>query len=93
MRSDFLNPFQLFEGAAESYEKVTLDPMPRSRFGQVIEGPAEQFGLDLDAGLAERMVEETTYNKALPMLAFTLEKLQPVQHRNDTVGFERVKFK
>jgi formylglycine-generating enzyme required for sulfatase activity len=75
LRSDFLNGFQLFEGAAESYEKVTLDPMPRFRFGEVIEGPAESFGLTLDAGLAERMVEETAYNDALPMLAFTLEKL------------------
>jgi hypothetical protein len=75
LRSDFLNEFQLFEGTAESYEKVTLDPMQRSRFGEVIEGPAERFGLTLDAGLAQRMVEETTYNDALPMLAFTLKKL------------------
>ena len=75
MRSDFLNAFQLFEGAAERYEEVTLDPMPRSRFGEVIEGPADRFGLDLDPGLSERMVEETAYNDALPLLAFTLEKL------------------
>ena len=27
MRSDFLNAFQLFEGAAKRYEEVTLDPM------------------------------------------------------------------
>ena len=26
--------------------------MPRSRFGEVIEGPADRFGLDLDAGLS-----------------------------------------
>ena len=75
MRSDFLNAFQLFEGTAERYEKVTLDPMSRSRFAEVIEGPAERFGIDLDPGLAERMAEETAYNDALPLLAFTLEKL------------------
>ena len=75
MRSDFLNAFQLFEGAAERYEKITLDPMPRSRFAEVIEGPADRFGLDLDPGLAERMANETAYNDALPLLAFTLEKL------------------
>jgi formylglycine-generating enzyme required for sulfatase activity len=75
MRSDFLNAFQLFEGVAEKYTEVTLDPMPRSRFSEVIEGPAERFGLDLDSGLAEQMVEETAYNDALPLLAFTLEKL------------------
>jgi len=75
MRSDFLNAFQLFEGTAERYEKVTLDPMSRSRFAEVIEGPAVRFGIDLDPGLAKRMAEETAYNDALPLLAFTLEKL------------------
>ena len=75
MRSDFLNAFQLFEGVARRYEEVTLDPMLRSHFSEVIEGPADRFGLDLDAGLSERMVEETAYKDALPLLAFTLEKL------------------
>ncbi len=49
--------------------------MLRSHFSEVIEGPADRFGLDLDAGLSERMVEDTRYNDALPLLAFTLEKL------------------
>lgn len=75
MRSDFLNAFQLFEGAAERYEEVTLDPMPRSRFGEVIEGPANRFGLRLGAGLTERLVEDTHYDDALPLLAYTLERL------------------
>ncbi len=76
MRSDFLNAFQLFEAADElRYEKVTLDPMPRSRFAEVIEGPTDRFDLDLDAGLAVRMAAETAHNDALPLLAFTLEKL------------------
>lgn len=75
MRSDFLNAFQLFEGAAERYEEVTLDPMPRSRFGEVIEGPANRFGLHLGAGLTERLVEDTHYDDALPLLAYTLERL------------------
>ncbi|MDZ7751467.1 MAG: SUMF1/EgtB/PvdO family nonheme iron enzyme [Gammaproteobacteria bacterium] len=75
MRSDFLNAFQLFEGAADRYEAVTLDPMRRDHFGQVIEGPAERFGLDLDPGLATRMVQDTAYSDALPLLAFTVRKL------------------
>lgn len=75
MRSDFLNAFQLFPGAAERYEKLTLDPMLRPHFSGVIEGPADRFGLDLEAGLTVRLVEETAYNDALPLLAFTLEKL------------------
>jgi energy-coupling factor transporter ATP-binding protein EcfA2 len=71
MRSDFLNAFQLFEGAAKRYEEVTLDPMLPSRFSEVIEGPAKRFGLDIDAGLIGRMVQDTAYNDALPLLAFT----------------------
>ena len=75
MRSDYLNAFQQFEGAANRYEEVTLDPMPRSCFAAVIEGPADRFGLELEAGLSERMAEDTAYSDALPLLAFTLEKL------------------
>lgn len=75
MRSDFLNEFQLFPDAAEHYEEVTLDPMPKARFGEIIEGPADRFGLALDAGLPERLAEDTQYADALPLLAFTLEQL------------------
>ncbi len=75
MRSDFLNDFQLFEGSATQYTALTLDPMTRNRFSEVIEKPADRFGLRLEAGLTNRLVEETGYSDALPLLAFTLEKL------------------
>lgn len=75
MRSDFLNLFQLFPGALESYEELTLDPMPGERFAEVIEGPAQRFGLDRDPGLSERLAADTSFNDALPLLAYTLEKL------------------
>ena len=54
MRSDFLNDFQLFPGAAGRYAEVTLDPMAKSRFAELIEGPAEHFGLDLGPASASR---------------------------------------
>jgi formylglycine-generating enzyme required for sulfatase activity len=75
MRSDFLNQFQLFPGAQENYEEITLDPMPSGRFAEVIEGPAQRFGLDLDPGLSERLAADTSFNDALPLLAYTLEQL------------------
>jgi formylglycine-generating enzyme required for sulfatase activity len=75
MRSDFLNLFQLFPGARENYEELTLDPMPSERFAELVEGPAKRFGLELDAGLAERLAADTGFNDALPLLAFTLEQL------------------
>jgi Novel STAND NTPase 1 len=48
---------------------------PASRFGEVIEGPAERFGLRLEPGLTERLVEDTRHDDALPLLAFTLAEL------------------
>jgi formylglycine-generating enzyme required for sulfatase activity len=88
MRSDFLNAFQLFEEAADRYEPITLDPMQREHFSAVIEGPAERFGLDLDAGLAERMVQDTAYSDALPLLAFTLGKLYGRCEKEGRLTFE-----
>ncbi len=75
MRSDFLNTFQLFPGAEEHYEGITLDPMARSHFGELIAGPAERFGLRLGPGLIERLVADTQHDDALPLLSYTLEQL------------------
>jgi formylglycine-generating enzyme required for sulfatase activity len=75
MRSDFLDAFQQFEGAADRYEKITLDPMQKERFAEIIEGPAHRCGLKLGPGLSQRMVEDTKYADALPLLAFTLKEL------------------
>ncbi len=75
MRSDFLNEFQLFPGSASRYEKLTLDPMPKSRFAELIEEPAKCFGVKIASGLTQTLIEDTRYEDALPLLAFTLEKL------------------
>jgi formylglycine-generating enzyme required for sulfatase activity len=75
MRSDFLDDFQQFEGAAERYEKVIVDPMQKAHFGEIIEGPAQRCGLQLEPGLSARLVEDTQYDDALPLLAFTLKEL------------------
>ena len=83
MRSDFLNAFQLFPGAAERYAQIAVDPMPRERFAELIEGPARRFGLDLGPGLTERLVQDTRFDDALPLLAYTLEQLHARgQHDN-----------
>jgi hypothetical protein len=88
MRSDFLNAFQLFPGAAEHYTDVTLDPMPRARFAELIEGPAARFGLDIEPGLTERLVEDTAYDDALPLLAYTLEQLYKEGGADDRLSID-----
>jgi formylglycine-generating enzyme required for sulfatase activity len=75
MRSDFMDTFQNFPGAANRYNEIPLDPMSRVRFGEAIEKPADRFGLRLEPGLTERLVQDIRYEDALPLLAFTLAKL------------------
>jgi formylglycine-generating enzyme required for sulfatase activity len=75
MRSEHLDEFQTFDGAAHRYEEFTLDPMPRSRFAEIIAVPAQRCSVELEPGLVERLVEDADHADALPMLAFTLEEL------------------
>jgi formylglycine-generating enzyme required for sulfatase activity len=94
MRSDFLNAFQLFPGAAEQYTPIQLDPMPRSRFAELIEGPAARFGLDIDSEFTDRLVQDTAYDDALPLLAYTLQQLYKAGSSDGGLSLEnyRVRF-
>jgi WD40 repeat protein len=58
--------------------EVRLRQAPLSAIGslaEVIEKPAERFGLELEPGLSERIVEEVHTADALPLLAYTLKAL------------------
>jgi formylglycine-generating enzyme required for sulfatase activity len=76
MRTDFLDPLQThwpdLLGLATPEPVQTIRP---EDFGQLIIGPAARSGLTLQPGLAERLVAESGGRDALPLLAFTLEKL------------------
>ncbi len=76
LRSDLLGSLQnhaLLEDF--SYATRTIDPLPRRRLPEVIEGPAEVAGLGLGPGLVNRLVEDAATADALPLLAFTLGEL------------------
>ncbi|MGH3913899.1 MAG: TIR domain-containing protein [Pseudonocardiaceae bacterium] len=53
----------------------TLRPLRRATLRSVIEMPARLAGIDLDDGLADRLVEDTDSGDALPLLAFILAQL------------------
>jgi WD40 repeat protein len=58
--------------------EVRLRQAPLSALGslaEVIHKPAERFGLELEAGLAERIIEDVHTADALPLLAYTLKAL------------------
>jgi hypothetical protein len=52
------------------------DPLgPIRALGEVIEKPAERFGVTLDPGLSSQIVEDVRTADALPLLAYTLWQL------------------
>jgi hypothetical protein len=76
MRTDFLAPLQSrwpqLLGLATT---MPLEPIRLEDFGELISGPAKRSNLELQPGLRERLVSESGGGDALPLLAFTLEKL------------------
>jgi hypothetical protein len=76
LRTDFLAVLERrWPGLTELVDTTTPEPIPPQRFGELISGPAARADLRLQPGLAERLVAESGGRDALPLLAFTLEKL------------------
>ncbi len=76
LRTDFLAVLESrWPGLTDLVETTTPEPIPPQRFGELISGPAARADLRLQPGLAERLVAESGGRDALPLLAFTLEKL------------------
>jgi hypothetical protein len=48
---------------------------PLGSLAEIIEKPADRFGLELEPGLSERIVEDVHSASALPLLAYTLKAL------------------
>lgn len=76
VRSEFLSTAPERAGLAEAIDDpLVVEPLSRSRLSEVIAGPARRAGLEFEAGLVERMVEDTAGGDALPLLAYTLSEL------------------
>jgi energy-coupling factor transporter ATP-binding protein EcfA2 len=93
MRSEFLNTNRLV-GLAEAVDDwLMVEPLSRGRLAEVIAGPAGRAGLQFQAGLVERMVEDTAGGDALPLLAYTLRVLYEQtgpEGRISAADYERV---
>jgi len=82
MRTDFLAPLQTRWPALTGMAKsLPLEPIEPEDFGDLITGPADRSKLTLEPGLKQRLVEESGGRDALPLLAFTLEKLWRARER------------
>lgn len=59
---------------------LPLEPIPLAEYGELISGPAKRADQSLQPGLLERLLNDSqggtgNAQKALPLLAFRLEKL------------------
>ncbi|NOK36053.1 TIR domain-containing protein [Corallococcus exercitus] len=88
LRSDFLGEFQnhgfLSDPTLLPHRDFALDPMPIERFETVIRVPARRapVPIEFEEALVRKMVSDTGTRDALPLLAFTLQRLwnNPANH-------------
>lgn len=76
LRSDYLGALQQAPvlGKAE-FEPLTIGPMERHEMREAIVEPARLGQIELEDGLAERLLDDTGGTDALPLLAFTLSEM------------------
>lgn len=84
IRSDSYETLQAYKTFTDvSQQTFSLAPMPKGAYQEVIEGPAKRMNeagnpLDIEPALTEALLkdlDEGTGKDALPLLAFTLERL------------------
>ena len=76
LRSEFLTRvLQQTELADFIPEPFVLAPLPKNRLASAVQDPAEVAGIELAPNLVERIVEDTGGGDALPLMAFTMERL------------------
>lgn len=77
MRSDYLDVYEQHAHALLSpyFHTYRLPPFPWERVADVIVKPAERAGVKFTDELVERLKRDAPTGDALPLLAFTLEKL------------------
>jgi WD40 repeat protein len=83
MRSDFLGLFQRNAALRGiDFESLSLGPMKIEGMRRVIEMPARLAAIELEGGLADRLLDDTETPDALPLLSFTLWVMWR-NHRDD----------
>ena len=73
IRTEFLPALERTIPSSMRLKQMPLGPI--TALSDAIEKPAERFGIELEAGLAGKMVEDTRGGGALPLLAYTLREL------------------
>ena len=85
LRSEYLAPFQQGAAADLLRSPVVINVVGARAMREVITGPAEQAGINLEDGLADRIVSDATTGDALPMLSYLLWVLYADKHSGDII--------
>ena len=75
LRSDALGELQRAAGADLPFGQLSLPPMPLERIGALVRGPARIANLQVEDGLVSALMRDAETDDALPLIAFTLERL------------------
>ena len=76
LRSDLLEQLQIYQNTRHlAYRPYHLELMKPENFRQVIKGPAQVAGIDIEEGLVDALVADTKTPDALPLLSFVLYEL------------------
>ena len=77
MRSDHLDIYERSSDAIQApfFQAWRLGPFPPERIEEVIRKPCNRAHVEITHELVERLKRDTPTIEALPLLAFTLEKL------------------
>ncbi|GAA3750267.1 WD40 repeat domain-containing protein [Salinactinospora qingdaonensis] len=75
LRVEFLGDLLACQHAGLFTSPVAIGALDHSGITEVIEGPAEAAGMELEPGLVERIVADTGSGDALPLLAYLLQEL------------------
>jgi WD40 repeat protein len=91
LRSDYLDPLSLLAAGVSlpMSEPFPLAPLARDMLRLAVTGPARQAGIDVDDELANRLVSDAGGGEALPLLAFTLERLAAGVRRGEKLSIRR----
>ena len=89
LRSEFSTTAPDRAGLAEVVDdSLVIEPLSRARLAEAIARPGQRAGLDFEAGLVERMVDDTAGGDALPLLAYTLRQLAERAGFDDQISLD-----
>lgn len=93
MRSDYLDALQnyvvLNVTNKLTYELFSLDNLPLAKVSELIHGPAQVVGLEVEEGLDTAVIQDAATEDALPLLAFALRELYERYGADGTLALDK----